>query len=599
MYPSIFTVPYARAACAVFALALTAPASARTLYVLTATNGLTTVDDTTPGVPATVLPVGGLAAGDALVAIDVRPQNNRLYGLGYNAGTSSVQLYLVENRAGSAIATAIGPAGAFVDGAGSAVPIAGTAFDIDFNPTVDRLRVITSTGQSFRMNPNNGALVDGDLGMAAGSVTGVNPDGSANGAGTTFDAAAYTNNRANVAATTLYTIDAVSDRMFIVNPPNAGTLTSAKPLTLNGSPLDISLESGFDIPAGIDVGTSSAAASGLAYGAFTVAGISALYRVELSTAEATFVGALGGLNVRDIAVAALPSSAQSLNASGTSLQRFLLQSPATTTSVTITGVAASERLVGFDVRPATGQWIALGIDVVANTGTLYRIDPQTGAASMIGATPGLIAFTDAIGVPVDLPDGTYGVSFNPSVDRIRVVTSNSLNFRANPITGGPVDGDLGGPAGSVAGINTDGTLTIDGLAAGLHGAAYSSNMAGTTITTLYTLDATGNRLFIQNPPNSGTQTVPLAVKVDAVPVDFATTTGFDIPPGPGASANNFPVNGFGYAALTVAGSTRLFRIALDSGAAQDFGPIGAGTVASAGLTVGDVFEDTIFADGFD
>jgi hypothetical protein len=599
MYQFLFSIPLARTACAVLALAFAVPASAHTLYVLTTTNGLATVDDATPGSPATVLPVGGLAPGDALVAIDVRPQNNRLYGLGYNASTSSVQLYLVENRAGSANATAIGPAGAFVDAGGAALPITGTAFDIDFNPTVDRLRVITGSGQSFRMNPNTGALVDGDLGMAAGSVAGVNPDGSANGAGTTFDATAYTNNRANVAATTLYAIDAASDRLFIVNPPNAGTLTSAKPLMLAGSPLDINAESGFDIPAGIDVGTSNTAASGLAYGAFTVAGASGLYRVELSTADATFVGALGGLNVRDIAVATLPSSAQSLDASGTSLRRFLVQSPAATINVAITGVTAGERLVGFDVRPATGQWIALGVNVGANTGSLYRIDPQTGAASMIGATPGTIAFVDGSGMTVDLPDGTYGVSFNPSVDRVRVVASNGVNFRANPITGGPADGDLGGMAGSVAGINPDGTLTISGLAAGIHGAAYTNNVAGTTVTTLYTLDAVGDRLFIQNPPNGGAQTSPLAVTVDAVPVDFTTTTGFDIPPGPAAAANNLPVTGFGYAALTVGGSTRLFRIALDTGAAQDFGPIGNGTVASAGLTIGDVYDDVIFADGFD
>lgn len=191
------------------------------------------------------------------------------------------------------------------------------------------------------------------------------------------------------------------------------------------------------------------------------------------------------------------------------------------------------------------------------------------------------------------------MSFNPAVDRVRVVASNGVNFRANPVSGGPVDGDFGGAPGSVTNVNPDGAVTIGGNPAGLHGAAYSSNFAGTTVTTLYTLDATGDRLYIQNPPNSGTQTLPLAVTVNAAPVDFTTATGFDIPPGPAAAANNLPATGFGYAAWTVAGSTRLFRVALDSGVAQDFGPIGAGTVASAGLTVGDVFVDVIFANGFE
>lgn len=582
-----------------FAVAASPLAGARSLYLLTTTNGIATVDDAAPGTPSIVLPVGGLAVGDDLVAIDVRPQNNRLYGLGYNATTNAVQLYLVENRAGTAIATAIGPAGSFVDAGGAALPITGTAFDIDFNPTVDRLRVITSSGQSFRMNPNNGALVDGDLGGMPNSVAGLNPDGSANGAGTTFDAAAYTNNRANVGMTTLYVIDSATDRLFIVNPPNAGTLTVPQTLTLGGSPLDISNQTGFDIDETIDVAASNAGATGQAYAAFTVGGTAGLYRVELSNAQTTLVGTLGGLAVRDIAVAGLAAAAQSLDASGTNLKRFLLRSPAAAITVPITGITAGERLVGFDVRPATGQWIALGIDPALDRGTLYRLDPQGGAATVLGTSPGLVTFVNGAGMAIDLPDAIYGVSFNPTVDRIRVVASNGLNFRANPLNGAAVDGDQGGPMGSVAGVNTDGPITISGSIAGLQGAAYTNNVAATTITTLYTLDAAGDRLFIQNPPNVGTQTLPLDITLGGVPLDFSGSTGFDIPPGPAATANNLPATGDGYVALTVGGIHRLYSVGLSDGIARDFGPIGDGLSASAGLIVGDVFADLIFADGFE
>lgn len=602
MYRTVYSLVRSRAILALAAMILASAsmaAGARTLYVLTTTNGIATVDEATPGAPSLLLPVSGLVAGDTLVAIDVRPQNNRLYGLAYNSATNAVQLYLVENRAGSAVATAVGPAGSFVDAGGAALPITGPAFDIDFNPTVDRLRVVTSSGQSFRMNPNNGALVDGDLGGAVGSVAGVNPDGSANGAGTSFDAAAYTSNRANATLTTLYTLDAATDRLFIVNPPNAGTLTNALALTLGGSPLDITNETGFDIDPSIDAATANGVASGLAYGAFTVGGTSGLYRLELSNAQATLIGTLGGLAVRDIAIAGLVSAAQSLDATGTGLKRFLLPSPATAVNVTIAGVTAGERLVGFDVRPATGQWIALGVNPAADNGTLYRLDPQTGAASVIGTGPGLVNFVNGSGMAIDMPDGAYGVSFNPSVDRVRVVASNGLNFRARPDTGVAVDGDQGGAVGSVTGVNPDGPVTIGGSVAGLHGAAYTNNVAGTTITTLYTLDATGNRLFIQNPPNAGTQTLPLSVTLGGAPLDFADTTGFDIPPGPAATANNLPATGDGYTALTVGGVTRLYRIGLSDGIAHDFGTIGNGLSASAGLTVGDVFADLIFADGFE
>lgn len=577
-----------------------APATfARSVYVLTATNEITTVEDAAPGAPGPLLPVSGLVAGDALVAIDVRPQNNHLYGLGYNGGTASVRLYLIESRSGAAVATSLGEAGSYVDAGGAPLPIIGSAINIDFNPTVDRLRVVTDTGQSFRMNPNNGALVDGDFGGAAGSVTGVNPDGSANGAATTFNAASYANNRANVSATTLYVADAGTDALYIVNPPNAGTLTNPLPLTLDGNPLDIEAQTGFDIPSSVNVAANASPATGVAYAAFSVGGESGLYQVELSTGATTLVGTFGGLAVRSIAVSDLAIAAQSLNATGTSLQRFLAASPSASINVNITGVSATERLVGFDLRPATGQWFALGVDALANAASLYRIDPQTGAATLIGANAGQIAFVDALGAPVDMTDGTYGVSFNPVVDRVRVVASNGLNFRAHPITGGAVDGDLGGASGSIPGTNTDGPVTGAVGSTGLDGAAYSSNVAGTTVTTLFTLDATGDRLYIQNPPNVGVQTAPVDVTFNGAPVDFAPTTGFDIPPGPAAAANNAPVDGSGFAALTVSDGTRLYRLGLISGALEDLGPIGDGTVPSIGLVIGDVLDDVIFADGFD
>jgi hypothetical protein len=37
------------------------------------------------------------------------------------------------------------------------VPLDGTFFGVDFNPTVDRLRVISDTGQNLRVNVDTGA----------------------------------------------------------------------------------------------------------------------------------------------------------------------------------------------------------------------------------------------------------------------------------------------------------------------------------------------------------------------------------------------------------------------------------------------------------
>ncbi len=115
------------------------------------------------------MPITGLTAGDTLVGIDFRPINGYLYGLGFNSGAGTVRLYNVSWRTG--VATPIGPSGTFVAADGTTpVPITGTSFGFDFNPAADRVRIVNDAGQNFRMNPNTGAFVDGDLGGAPGSV---------------------------------------------------------------------------------------------------------------------------------------------------------------------------------------------------------------------------------------------------------------------------------------------------------------------------------------------------------------------------------------------------------------------------------------------
>ena len=87
---------------------------------------------------------------------------------------------------------------------------------------------------------------------------------------------------------------------------------------------------------------------------------------------------------------------------------------------------------------------------------MYLLDPQTGAATVVG-TASTVAFVDAAGAPVDLPAAAsgYGFDFNPTVDRIRVTTQSGLNFRINPNNGAPVDGNLNNTATPPAGTNTD------------------------------------------------------------------------------------------------------------------------------------------------
>ncbi|MDZ7958654.1 MAG: DUF4394 domain-containing protein [Aulosira sp. DedQUE10] len=553
-----------------------------TAYVLS-NNTLISFDTSNPDNLNANIPITGLATGQNLVGIDFRPQNGKLYGIASD-GMGNAQLYAISIQTG--LAVAIGTLGQFVDGVGNPVAITGPDFGIDFNPTVDRLRIVTSNGLNFRVNPNTGAAIDSNL-----SITGVNPDGSINGGTTTVNATAYTNSAPNVTTTTQYTLDSVGNTLFIQNPPNNGTQISPLVVTLNGTPLDFTSVNGFDIPSGVNVSASNTPATGQAFAVLTVGSTTGLYGIELSTGVATLIGTVGA-GTDPVQGFALQNEMASggvpligLTADGTQLLRFNSASSGTVTTAAITGVTAGEILVGIDLRPATGQLYGLGINDTNNTGTLYLIDPQTGTATIVGGSAGQIAFVDAMGNAVDLPPANngFGFDFNPTVDRIRVVTNTGLNFRLNPITGLAVDGNTG-----VTGINPDGA--INGLPAsstGVSATAYTNSFngtTGTTFTTQYTLDPTSNSLFIQNPPNNGTQTVQLSVTLNGTPLDFTEASGFDIPSNVRVPASNAPASGRGIAALSVGGLTNLYTIELSTGAATLLGPIGSG-ISLAGLTV--------------
>jgi hypothetical protein len=558
-----------------------------TFFLLTNDGKIAALTEALPSQPATPVATTGVTAGETLVGIDVRPQNGRLYGLGINATANTATLYLLNPQSG--LATAVGAAGQIAFTTDGVTPVdlpdpATVGYGFDFNPAADRLRIVTSSGLNFRVNPNTGAPVDGDLGGAAGSVTGINPDGAINTGTTTVDGAAYTNNTPNNGnITTLYTIDAASNSLFIQNPPNAGTQTLGQTVTLNGSTLDFSTNSDFDIPPGVNAASSSAAvASGSATAALTVGGAAGLYQINLVNGQATLIGMLGSLVIRDLAIWSPLPIGNALTADGTALLRFRLDTPGTTTTQAIGTITAGETLVGIDGRPQTGQLFALGVNATADTATLYLLDPQNGVGTAVGIAS-QIAFVDAVGSPVDLPDPAtagYGIDFNPTVDRLRVVTSTGLNFRVNPNNGAPIDGD------SVAGINTDGLVNGSG-STGVSATAYANNfsqqLGGGTVTTLYTLDAASNTLFIQNPPNVGTQTSPLAITLGGTPLDFTNANGFDIPPGATVLAANTPATGNAYALLTVGGTTSLYRIALATGAATLLGALGTGAIGTSGF----------------
>ncbi len=521
------------------------------IYAVDDQNNLVAFQSDQAGNPATYA-IEGLAAGDDIVGVDFRPQNGYLYGLAFNDGTGDLTLYNIAIQtapapnATSVFATAVGAANADVFAPG-------TTFGFDFNPSVDRIRIVSSDGRNLRMNPNTGAYVQ--------------PDGDLNGEAENADGAAYTNSVPNTTATTLYVIDSVTGSIYLQNPPNDGTLTDAVVVTENGVDLPFTGVGGFDIASNVSVAANNAAVtSGQATAILTVDGASYLYAIDLVTGEASNYGEVAGNPIRALAVRTLQTgnTAVALDAAGTGLLRFNTNTPGTTNAAGATlTFAAGEVLAGLDWRPANGQLYALGVNAATDTATLYVVDPQTGGAlTPVGGANGLVSFTG-----VDLPDPNtsgYGFDFNPTVDRIRVVTGSGLNLRLNPVTGTAVDADPG-----TAGTQPDGAL--NGGTTSADGAAYTNSFATAPtegVTTLYVIDALTNSLYLQNPPNAGTEVLQDVITLGGSTLDFNAVNGFDIRSDVTVTTANAAVtSGSALALLQVAGDTGLYSINLTDGVA--------------------------------
>lgn len=241
--------------------------------------GLTTAGDLrvfmsdAPGTILRTLTITGLQIGEGLAGIDFRPADGRLYAIGANGATQ--RLYVIDTTTGAATAVNATP---------YTTSITGTSFGMDFNPVVDRIRVVSSGGSNLRVNPNNGTLAGLDTMLTPGTPNVV--------------ACAYTDNMAGATTTTLYVIDSVSDTLLLqggINgapSPNGGLLTPVGPL---GS--SVGAELGFDIAPG-----------GTAYAAMDSGGASRLYTINLSTGAATLVGSIGGSGlIRGLAAAIPPA----------------------------------------------------------------------------------------------------------------------------------------------------------------------------------------------------------------------------------------------------------------------------------------------------
>jgi hypothetical protein len=204
--------------------------------------------------------ITGLPTGVVLKGIDFRPATGDLYALG-----SDKVVYRVNPR--TAIAVAEGSAFETTSAA-----LAGDRIGFDFNPTVDKIRVTSDADDNLRLDPDPGSLLATDTKLTPADVTVV---------GSAYTNSSFAAFPDRPATTMLYAYDtASSDRIWLQNPANAGTLMSPQSVGL-----DLGNDVGFDI-GGVD---------NVGYVAGTPQGGSGaeLYLVDVTSGETRRPGRIG------------------------------------------------------------------------------------------------------------------------------------------------------------------------------------------------------------------------------------------------------------------------------------------------------------------
>ncbi len=574
------------------------------LALVALTEGGNTLIAFDPARPKQTTTIAVTGVDGTLIGIDVRSANGLLYGI-----TDANKLYTIDATTGRA--TFVSTLSAPFNGAEQS--------GVDFNPAADRLRLVGSNDQNFRINVDTGALADFDP-----NTPGVQPDGNLAyvvddvnfGKDPSVTAAAYTNAFPGAPTPTgvtpptrttqLFGIDANLDVLVLQNPPNNGGLQ-----TIGSLGVDFDTTGGFDI-------FSPQSGQNIAYAASG----STLYTVDLSTGKATVAGTIGdgSLDLSGLAAITIANPATSgddvLNGeAGDDVLRGgagndLLNGGRGTDrleggagSDALYGGAGNDTLLGgdgndvlngdADVRvfgltdrntlvslDLSGAGKPTSINVTGVEGSLIGIDVRSANGLLYGATDtnklytidfntGAATFVSTLSAPFN-GGKQSGFDFNPAADRLRLVGSNDQNFRINVDTGALADFDPNTP-----GVQPDGNLAYVagdvnfGINPNITAAAYTNAFPGlptpagvtspTRTTQLFGIDSNLDVLVLQNPPNNGgLQTI------GSLGIDFDTTGGFDI----------FSPQSGTNIALATSNST-LYSIDLATGKATTIGAIGA------------------------
>ncbi|HXS35928.1 MAG TPA: DUF4394 domain-containing protein [Flavipsychrobacter sp.] len=180
-------------------------------------------DANNPGTIRNVISISGVTSGQTMMAIDFRPANLMLYGLGYNATSKAYQIYTINMSTGAATAVNSTP---FNLDLGSTAN-GNVAFN--FDPVTDMIRVIGTSSSSANVNvqiyPTTGAVAatDSSIMYMSGDV---NAGMTAN-----LGSVAYTNGYNNAKSTQQIGIDNTTGAMVMFQAGSSAAMSTLISLT--------------------------------------------------------------------------------------------------------------------------------------------------------------------------------------------------------------------------------------------------------------------------------------------------------------------------------------------------------------------------------
>jgi hypothetical protein len=202
--------------------------------------------------------ISGLALKEQLLSIDFRPLTGQLYGL-----SDQNALYTIDPGTGVAAKVGVG----FTD------LLNGGNFGFDFNPQIDRIRIVSDADQNLVAHPGTGNANVATTTAVAYGAGDVNQNQQPNVVHHAYDGNVL---GALASSTQLRAIDTRLD-VLVTQANNAGTL-----MTIGSLGIDATDIGGFDV-----------ATTGNAYAAFSngVGAVdSTLYSINLATGAATSIG---------------------------------------------------------------------------------------------------------------------------------------------------------------------------------------------------------------------------------------------------------------------------------------------------------------------